>query len=213
MIEIAIALGVIGFALVAIIGILPIGMQVQRDNRTETIINQDGTFWLEAIRNGAQGLDELPQYVEKIVITNGAMMTAYSGNEINSGAKIIGLLTTQAAISTADVRAYVSAISGAASEKEPNIKDRDLTFRYVMKVQIQRATNNALSFVDQVAGSLAPGGEPLDSLYHVRLIFDYPLINEQRPPLRRQAFRALASRQVYTNDVILPGTELYFFTQ
>ena len=43
MIEIAIALGVIGFALVAIVGILPLGLTVQRDNRAETIINQDAT--------------------------------------------------------------------------------------------------------------------------------------------------------------------------
>src|SRR6266498_5438926 len=70
MIEIAIALGVIGFALVAIIGILPAGLEVQRDNRSETIINQDGTFWLEAIRNGARGMDELPRYVDRIEITN-----------------------------------------------------------------------------------------------------------------------------------------------
>ena len=35
MIEIAIALGVIGFALVAIMGILPLGLTVQRDNRFE----------------------------------------------------------------------------------------------------------------------------------------------------------------------------------
>jgi len=43
MVEIAIALAVIAFALVAIIGVLPIGMNVQRDNRAETIINQDAT--------------------------------------------------------------------------------------------------------------------------------------------------------------------------
>ena len=50
MIEIAIALAVIAFALVAIIGVLPIGMNVQRDNRAETIINHDATYWMEAIR-------------------------------------------------------------------------------------------------------------------------------------------------------------------
>ena len=33
MVEIAICLAVIGFALVAIIGVLPIGMNVQKDNR------------------------------------------------------------------------------------------------------------------------------------------------------------------------------------
>ena len=54
MVEIAICLAVIGFALVAIIGVLPMGMNTQRDNREETIINQDATVFIEAIRNGAQ---------------------------------------------------------------------------------------------------------------------------------------------------------------
>ena len=55
MVEIAICLAIIGFALVAIIGVLPIGMNTQRDNREETIINQDATVFIEAIRNGAHG--------------------------------------------------------------------------------------------------------------------------------------------------------------
>ena len=41
MVEIAICLAIIGIALVSIIGVLPIGMNTQRDNREETIINQD----------------------------------------------------------------------------------------------------------------------------------------------------------------------------
>ena len=53
MVEIAIAIGVIGFALVAIIGILPIGMNSQKDNREDTVISQDAPYFLEAIRNGA----------------------------------------------------------------------------------------------------------------------------------------------------------------
>ena len=63
MIEIAISLAVIGFALVAIIGVLPIGMNTQKANREETIINQDATVWMNAIRNGARGLDDLTNYV------------------------------------------------------------------------------------------------------------------------------------------------------
>src|SRR5438874_1142314 len=68
MIEIAISLAVIGFALVAIIGILPQGMTVQKENRQETIINQDANMFLEAIRNGGKGFDDLTNYV--IAITN-----------------------------------------------------------------------------------------------------------------------------------------------
>src|SRR6478736_229755 len=52
MIEIAICLAVIGFALAAIVGVLPLGMNVQRENREETIINQDASVFLNAIRNG-----------------------------------------------------------------------------------------------------------------------------------------------------------------
>src|SRR2546426_366578 len=63
MVEIAISLAVIGFALVAIIGVLPTGMTVQRENREETIINQDATYFAEALRNGAHGLDDLTNFV------------------------------------------------------------------------------------------------------------------------------------------------------
>ena len=66
MVEIAISLAVIGIALVAIIGVLPLGMNVQRDNREATVINQDATVFIEAIRDGAQGLNDLTNYVYAI---------------------------------------------------------------------------------------------------------------------------------------------------
>jgi len=53
---------------VAVIGILPMGMQVQKDNRQETIINQDASVWLDAIRNGGKALDDLTNYV--FAVTN-----------------------------------------------------------------------------------------------------------------------------------------------
>ncbi|HZL41923.1 MAG TPA: type II secretion system protein, partial [Verrucomicrobiae bacterium] len=68
MVEIALCLAIIGFALVSILGVLPIGLNVQRRNREETIINQDAAVWLEAMRNGMQGDNELTNYV--ISITN-----------------------------------------------------------------------------------------------------------------------------------------------
>ena len=77
MVEIAMAIGVIGFALVAIVGILPAGMGVQQSNREDTIISQDAPYFMDAIRNGFvlntnrfgtanQNLDFLTNYVEKI---------------------------------------------------------------------------------------------------------------------------------------------------
>ena len=49
MIEIAICLAIIGVALVGIIGVLPYGMNTQRDNREETVIGQDANTLLPLI--------------------------------------------------------------------------------------------------------------------------------------------------------------------
>jgi type II secretory pathway pseudopilin PulG len=68
MIEIALCLAIIGFALVAIIGVLPTGLNVQKDNREETILNQDVVVWMNSIRNGAQGFNDSTNYV--LGITN-----------------------------------------------------------------------------------------------------------------------------------------------
>src|SRR5690348_14533076 len=54
MVEIALSLGIIAFALVAIIGVMPSGMKVQRENREDTIVNQDASYLLEAIRSGSK---------------------------------------------------------------------------------------------------------------------------------------------------------------
>src|ERR1035437_1129189 len=117
MIEIAFSLAIIGFALVAIIGVLPIGMNVQKDNREQTIINQDATMFMDAIRNGAQGVDDLTNYV--MAITNdihsydnssdySTQLPKHYGKfgytptssdtssqfRLTSGARIVGLLST-----------------------------------------------------------------------------------------------------------------------
>ncbi len=47
MIEIAISMAIAAFALVAILGNLPKGMQVQRENREDTLINHDAVLLME----------------------------------------------------------------------------------------------------------------------------------------------------------------------
>ncbi|MGH7978124.1 MAG: type IV pilus modification PilV family protein [Limisphaerales bacterium] len=83
MMEIAIALAVIGVALVAIIGVLPIGMNVQQSNRQETVIGQDATVYMNAVRNGALGYDDLTNYV--YAITNS--WVEFNGSGQPSGAQ------------------------------------------------------------------------------------------------------------------------------
>jgi prepilin-type N-terminal cleavage/methylation domain-containing protein len=117
LVEIAISLAIIGIALVAIIGVLPLGMNVQRDNREATVINQDASVFLEAIRNGARGQDDSTNYVYEITNswtlykTNGtvqrsgvnsytynnvsisSLIPPYSSGALTNGANIVGLLS------------------------------------------------------------------------------------------------------------------------
>ncbi len=101
LVEIALSLAIIGFALVAIIGVLPFGLNVQKENREETIIVQEASYLLDAIRNGARGLDDLTNYVESI--TNVA--TAYAvvegkTNQLAGQPIVYGYTYTQASINT-----------------------------------------------------------------------------------------------------------------
>jgi prepilin-type N-terminal cleavage/methylation domain-containing protein len=116
MMEIAISLAIIGIALVAIIGVLPIGMNVQQDNRQETVIGQDASVLMEDIRNGALGGYDLTNYVYAITnswaefkgnnVSFGVYGYTYAasppltatpplpGGPLTNGANIIGLLST-----------------------------------------------------------------------------------------------------------------------
>jgi type II secretory pathway pseudopilin PulG len=116
MIEIALCLAIIGFALIAVIAVLPYGMGTQRDNRQETLIGQDANLLLELIRNGSRGADDLTNYVFAItnswtfynadgsVNKNGINGYTFSDAfvfgssdkylSISNGARIVGLLST-----------------------------------------------------------------------------------------------------------------------
>jgi len=116
MIEIAICLAIIGFALVAVILVLPYGMSAQRDNREETIISEDASILLETIRSGSHGADDLTNYVYAITniwrdydfhgapgslhtngytyfnaVLNGTAAPFYA---LTNGAHIVGILST-----------------------------------------------------------------------------------------------------------------------
>ena len=165
MIEIAISLAIIGFALVAIIGVLPIGMNAQKENREETIINQEATVLMDAIRSGAQGLDDLANYV--VAITNDVYEYTYPytkppahvgtygyTNSISSifpltnGYRIVGLLSTPKYVPYTDkigsgyysnnVVAYLRSMSGPAYEKFPqaNPDVKDFAFSYRMTSEV-----------------------------------------------------------------------------
>ena len=53
--EVALAIGLVAFGLVAVLGVLPAGLNVQKDNREETIIKLDAEYWMSALRGSIPG--------------------------------------------------------------------------------------------------------------------------------------------------------------
>lgn len=205
MVEIAIALGVIGFALVAIIGILPAGLEVQRDNRSETIINQDATLWMAAISSGAMEMDSLPSYVENIsliernpidnsMVSSNRWALQGSGNPAGAfyqtGADIIGLITWAAGAPDREVRVQATAFSGSAAEKELDPGKRELAFSYVMRVVID------------------PKRDPENDLDDTALPFSV-MTGEVIPPIEHFGYSEVASP--FPDTVSLNEIRLTFF--
>jgi hypothetical protein len=144
MVEIAISIAVVAFALVAIIGVLPTGFQIQRENREDTIINQEGMLWLEAIRSGARGMDYLTNHVvfiRQIQRWGGQTRTntyRYRAGYA-SGIEIVGLLTQPKYVQdgqgnwmTSRAQALVRAISGSAIGKSLT---NEFAFTYLLEVE------------------------------------------------------------------------------
>jgi hypothetical protein len=200
MVEIAICLAIIGFALVAIIGILPAGLQVQKENREDTLIVQDGEYFMEAIRSGAMGLDNLVGTVETISVNGTNYQTLYQNDPyyINTGHDVIGLLSFPWNY-PANAVAIVRAIAGAAAETG---QSSDLAFRYQLTVQ-QLNYSNSLPELDPYFNSLVSS-----NLHDLRLEFRWPVHPNGSVGSGRQVFRALVSGTL-SNDP--PGSTFYFF--
>ncbi|MEC8928858.1 MAG: prepilin-type N-terminal cleavage/methylation domain-containing protein [Verrucomicrobiota bacterium] len=56
LIEVSIAIAIVAVGMIAIFGILPAGLNVQRDNRQETVIKYEALYWMEALRSGGAAL-------------------------------------------------------------------------------------------------------------------------------------------------------------
>lgn len=135
MVEIALSLAIIAFALVAIIGVLPAGLSVQKDNSQETIITQDGMYLLDVIGKGTLAMDDLTNYFLRFY-TNGQPVRFAPLN----GTQIVGLLSTPKyelvgnLIRTNLVTAHVRSINGPAVTRDPSL--RDFTFSYLLRSEL-----------------------------------------------------------------------------
>jgi len=232
MVEIAISLAIIGFALVAIIGVLPFGMSVQRENREETIINQDATYLIDAIRSGARGLDNLTQSVMGITIVSNFNFNpvGYTNSYLNpanpppfalpnpstftliNGERIIGLLSTPKyhGSSSNYVVAYVRALSGLAADKFPQnnseVQQGAFTYRLI--------TENVPLPVPPDYGINSSSRQLTHNLRELRLSFRWPVLPSGKIGNGRQTFRTMVGGTL-TNapDSIQTNISLAWFFQ
>lgn len=199
MVELALSMAIIAFAMVAIMGVLPAGLQVQKANREDTIINQEGAFFLEAIKNGSMGYDQLVDYVDglKIARTNyfgGGGGGVYPVNT-DRGFRIIGRLSTpkyeviNKVLTVNTITAKIRPLTGAASHKGATAAARAMSLSYLLQSEVipyaayptnyigtnyNAATTAASEKVDRSllyneAQNLA------GNLYEIRLTFRWPV--------------------------------------
>jgi hypothetical protein len=168
MIEIALSLAIIGFALIAIIGILPAGMSVQKDNREETIVNLDSDLLLQAIRTGT-AMDDLTNYVEDIQL----ITQEYDAPSVPHGGPLIFTFTlTNPSLSRVLTNSHViGLLSTPEYTPSPNSPNRFMSnyviadFRAISGPAVDRGTNQAardFAFAYRVIPQIVPFGASFD---------------------------------------------------
>lgn len=235
MIEIAIAIGVIGFALVAVIGILPRGMVAQKDNREDTLIMQDAPYFMNAIRNGEMRTNNniLMNYVETIAISNqtgwftnfnATLVPGAPNSNLNTDMAIIGLLSTPELTPTNIgysnvVVATIRAMSGSSMQQ--NGANSATAFRYQLSVEIDPWNFNNSANYNNPGGAYAPAYTSnqlsylSSSLHDLRMRFAWPVIvgangyTIQSLGPNRQTYRTQVNSQLIMTNTV--NTSLWFF--
>lgn len=189
MVEIALCIGIIGFALVAIIGVLPTGLRVQKDNRDDTVLGQDATIFMEAIRGGAQGtnLHLIGQFAERVFAAGVYHSNLPPVPSAVWGSNVIGVLCN------------------------PNANGRHVDMRSMSGIVADQGTNQLTSFryrlFCQVTNSTVLSGPVAYSLYEIRLTFRWPILPNNLLGEGRRTYRTLVVGDVFQDaSATLPGT-------
>ena len=220
MVEIALSLAVVAFALVAIIGVLPTGLQVQRDNRQETLINKEGEYLLNAITTGTDRLGVLSNAVYFLTVSNQVADRRWANDGPGPrlrGEEIIGLLSTPKVVTpdsapplTNRVSAWLRAVNSTAVERDPNAAE--VAFRYRALIEITPVstfpavltngwgTNQAyqLAYLRHLQGERPQ----LARLHEIRLTLSWPVWADN--PAQPQNLRVGNRRRTFR--AVVPGT-------
>ncbi len=220
LLEIAVALAVIGFAIVAVLGVLPTALNVQRDTRERTVVLQDANYFMEAIRRGARGTNDLASYVEALwdVRAQGGSVKSTKIIGFGSDQNVFHLLSrpnlfgnTNAGNHQLYTVALVRSLSGAASEKGPNGTGDRIAFKYFIKsevVPVQSIPEEAtrpIGLMDtrEDAQRILMGNRLNQDLYEMRFTIYWPAIPQEfsvgSTPKNQITFRTYVGGYLNTN--------------
>lgn len=232
MIEIALSIAVVAFALVAIIGVLPTGMRVKKDNQEDTIIREDAALWIEAIRNGAQAADEFTNHVEEVVmrrsrsnvvsgtmtflnattVTNFTSFGAPGPVGLSGGGVAISLLShpkylplSNQEVLLTEPTARVRAITGTAIARNPASTNREFAFRYQISSEIvpYAAFNANQLFLS--SEEVRRGINLTNNLYELRVTMRWPVFPRGAGWAvgnNRKSFRTLMAGYPYRTNLV-----------
>jgi len=206
-------------------------MRVQKDNREETVINQDAVYLMDILRSGSRGANDLTNYVFGIVQWTNALSAANSYINptltpsfsftnvqplpLNSGSNIVGLMCLPRINYpngiTNTVTVYMQAISGNAADKPPQVTSsiRQIGFGYRLTAEISSyssgyVTGSGTTFNNVLSGTIQ------SNLFELRLTFRWPLLPDGGVGSGKLTFRTLASGTMTVNPATLNGPDLYF---
>ena len=229
MVEIALCLAVVGFAMVVIMGVIPLGGLVQKENRETVLCQMDGNYLLQAISEGAQGYDDLGLYVDEILfysrpnaeprkIENNAGGVEWGTREI------IGLLSAPEFLLTRSnvwvpnslnnmevfgvsntnliCKIKMRSMNGSAADK--NMDNRDFAMSYLAEVKVLPLTTNYHNMYQVDSNSGIREGMLKDrslnqSAWQVSVILNWPVV-----PAGTDEYKAGPNQQVFRT--IISGT-------
>ncbi|NBR85498.1 MAG: hypothetical protein EB082_10485 [Verrucomicrobia bacterium] len=203
MVEVALSLAIVAFAMVAIIGVMPVGLNVRKENREDTIISQDATALIEAIRSGGGG-SNLNTIAAALVQMTGPA-NALTGSNYTSADVISRLCIPRwdSVNAPSLVRAYFHAMSGTLGDVSgTNVSP--VAFSYVVTSEVTNYTG--------LPANAALNRFLTNNLYEVKLTFQWPVYE---PPAGQFPTNfgngKLVMRTLVSGELVTNGSGGYLF--
>ncbi len=193
MIEVALSLAIVGFAMVAIIGVLPTGLNVQQKNREDTIIMQDSGLLIEAIRSGLNSgaLSVLAENMVTLQVSNSQGTATFVNGDLTPR-EIVAQLCRPASEpngNTNQVFAQFRSLSGNLGERA--LTNSTVVFSYLVQPEIRPYTNFLADTNSPYYTNFM--GVITNNLHEVKLTFQWPVYESGAIGQNRQVVRTLIS--------------------